>query len=66
VEVVRADEAACIAMAEPQVDVLGGRMECLSGRDLTDFVFVSVGRDGFMLISVKPTTKVTWLNDNLL
>jgi hypothetical protein len=31
VEVIRADESACIAMAEPQVDVQGGRMECLSG-----------------------------------
>jgi hypothetical protein len=42
----------------------GGRMECLSGRDLTDYDFVSAGKDGFVLISVKPTTNATRLNDN--
>jgi hypothetical protein len=65
VEVIWADEAACIFLAEPQVDVQGGgRMECLSGRDLTDYDFVSAGKDGFVLISVKPTTNATRLNDN--
>jgi hypothetical protein len=33
VEVIRADEAACVALAESQVDVQGGWMEYLSGRD---------------------------------
>jgi hypothetical protein len=68
VEVIRADEAACVFLAEPQVNVQGGggRMECLSGRDLTDYDFVSAGKDGFVLISVKPTTNATRLNDNVV
>jgi hypothetical protein len=33
VEVVRADEEVCVAMDEFQVDILGGKMECLSGLD---------------------------------
>jgi hypothetical protein len=59
VEVVKADEAACVAMAEPWVDVQGSRMECLTGRDLIDYDFVIVGKDGFMAISVKPTINMT-------
>jgi hypothetical protein len=66
VEVIGADEATCVALAEPQVDVQGGRMECLSIRDLTDYDFVSVGRDGFVAIRVKRTTIVTRLNDNVV
>jgi hypothetical protein len=36
VVVVEADEAACVSMAEAQVDVQEGHMECLTRRDLTD------------------------------
>jgi hypothetical protein len=32
VEVVQADEEVCVAMAKSQVDILGGKMECLSAR----------------------------------
>jgi hypothetical protein len=32
VEVVQADEEVCVAMAESQVNILGGKMECLSTR----------------------------------
>jgi hypothetical protein len=34
-------------------------MECLTGCDLTDYDFMSVGKDGFVAISVKPMTEVT-------
>jgi hypothetical protein len=34
VEVVQANEKVCVAMAESQVVILGGKMECLSGKDL--------------------------------
>jgi hypothetical protein len=34
VEVVQADEEVCIAIGKSQVDILGGKMECLSGKDL--------------------------------
>jgi hypothetical protein len=33
VEVVQADEELCIAVAESKVNIFGGRMECLSGKD---------------------------------
>jgi hypothetical protein len=52
VQVVHADESAHVAMAESQLDVNGGSMQCLTGRDLTNYDFVSVGKDGFVPISV--------------
>jgi hypothetical protein len=65
VEVVQADEEVCIAMAESQVDILGGKMECLSGKDLTGYDYISVGKDGFVPISVKPMIGVTRLAHDL-
>jgi hypothetical protein len=41
VEVVQADEEVCFAVAESQVDILGGKMECLSGKDLTGYDYIS-------------------------
>jgi hypothetical protein len=46
VEVVQADEEVCVAMAESQVDILGGKMECLSSRNLMGCDCISVGKDG--------------------
>jgi hypothetical protein len=65
VEVVQADEEVCIVMAESQVNILGGKMECLSGKDLMGYDYISVGKDGFVPISVKPTISVTRLAHNL-
>jgi hypothetical protein len=48
VEVVQANEEVCVAMAKSQVDILGGKMECLSGKDLTGYNYISVGKDGFV------------------
>jgi hypothetical protein len=59
--VVQADEDVCIAMTESQVDIQGGKMKCLTSRDLSRFDYVSVGKDGFVLISVKPAIGVTRL-----
>jgi hypothetical protein len=53
VKVVQADEEVCIAGAESQVNILGGKMECLSGKDLMGYDYISIGKDGFVLISVK-------------
>jgi hypothetical protein len=53
VEVVQVDDSVCVAMTELQVDVQGGRMECLTGRDLTEYNYVSVSKYGFMPITVK-------------
>jgi hypothetical protein len=53
VEVVQADEDVCIIMAESQVDIQGGEMKCLTGRDLIGYDYVSIGKDRFVPISVK-------------
>jgi hypothetical protein len=65
VEVVQADEEVCVAMAESQVDILGGKMECLSGKDLMGYDYISVDKDGFVLISVKPAISATQLAHDL-
>jgi hypothetical protein len=61
VEVVQADEELCIVGAESQVIILGGKMEYLSGKDLMGYDYISVGKDGFVPISVKPVISVTRL-----
>jgi hypothetical protein len=66
IEVIEADEVACVVVTGSQVDVQGGRMRCLTGRDLTEYDYVSMGKDGFVPISVKPTTSTTRLSDNVL
>jgi hypothetical protein len=59
VEVVQADEEVCFAMAESQVDILGGKMECLFGKDLSGYDYISVDKDGFVPKSVKPAIGAT-------
>jgi hypothetical protein len=66
VEVIKADETTCVAMAEPQVDVLGGRMCCLTRHDLTDYDYMSVRKDGFVPISIKQMMNVTQLSNDML
>jgi hypothetical protein len=63
--VVQADEEVCVAVAESQVDIWGGKMECLSGKDLMGYDYINVGKDGFVSISVKPMIGVTWLAHDL-
>jgi hypothetical protein len=46
VEVVKADEDVCIAVVESQVDIQGGKMMCLIGRDLLGYDYVSVSKEG--------------------
>jgi hypothetical protein len=66
VEVIKANDSACIAMAETQMLIQGGWMKCLIGQDLTEYDYVSVGKDGFVPISVKPMTSATRLIDDML
>jgi hypothetical protein len=61
VEVVQADEEVCVAMAESDVDILGRKMEFFSGKDLMGYDCISVGKDGFVSISVKPAIGATRL-----
>jgi hypothetical protein len=65
VEVVQADEEVCIAMAKSQVNILGGKMECLSDKDLMGYDYISVGKDGFVPISVNPVIGATRLAHDL-
>jgi hypothetical protein len=66
VEMVQADEDVRIAMTESQVDIQGGKMKCLTGKDLLGYDYVSIGKDGFVLISVKPAIGTTWLAHDLV
>jgi hypothetical protein len=65
VEVVQADEEVCIVVAESQVNILGGKMEFLSSKDLMGYDYISIGKDGFIPISVKPAIGVTQLAHDL-
>jgi hypothetical protein len=66
VEVVQANEAVCIATTESQVEIQGGKMKCLTGKDLPGYDYVSVGKHVFVLISVKPAIVVTRLAHDLV
>jgi hypothetical protein len=65
VEVVQADEEVCVAVADSQVDILGGKIECLSGKDLMGYDYIIVGKDGIVLISVKSVIGATQLAHDL-
>jgi hypothetical protein len=64
-EVVQAGEEVCIAVAESQVDILGGKMECLFGKDLTGYDYISIDKDGFVPINIKLVIGVTQLAHDL-
>jgi hypothetical protein len=55
----------CITVAESQVDILGGKMECLSSKDLTWYDCISISKDGFVPISVKLAIGATRLAHDL-
>jgi hypothetical protein len=63
--VVEADEEVCLAMAKSQVDILGRKMECLSSKDLMGYDYISIGKNVFVLISVKPAISATRLAHDL-
>jgi hypothetical protein len=66
VEVVQADEDVCITVTESQADIQGGKMKCLTGRDLMGYVYISVSKDGFVPIRLKSAIGATWLAHNLV
>jgi hypothetical protein len=53
VEVVEADDTANVALAEACEDWQEGEVRCLSERNLTDFNYVSVGKEGFVPVNMK-------------
>ena len=54
VEVIHADNSACVALADASVDWNHPDVTCLTGRDLSEFDFLSATRNGFIPISLKP------------
>jgi hypothetical protein len=64
--VIEVDDMACIVAADAQVVVQGGRMGCLTGWDLTEYDYMSVGQDGFVPISIKLMTNVTRLTSDMV
>jgi hypothetical protein len=66
VEVVQADEDVCITITMSQVNIQGEKMKCLTNRDLTGYNYISIGKDGFVPISVKPAIGVTPLAHDLV
>jgi hypothetical protein len=55
VEVVVAEDSECVAATEVQDEIRDGISACLSSHDLGDYDYISVGRDGFVPVSIKPT-----------
>jgi hypothetical protein len=52
-EIVPADTSACVAMADVSADWHLGKVEYISGQDLSVYVFLSICKDGFIPISVR-------------
>jgi hypothetical protein len=63
-EVVQADERE--AATESQINIQGGKLNCLTDRDLSGYDYVSVGKDVFVPISVKPVIGATRLAHDLV
>ena len=55
VEVIHADNSVCVALADASVDWQHPNATCLTGRDLSEFDFLSATKKGFVPVSLKPT-----------
>jgi hypothetical protein len=55
IEVVHTDASTYIALADTTTEWQHGRTECLSGKDLTWYDFLSISKEGFVPVSVKPS-----------
>jgi hypothetical protein len=53
IEIVHADVSACVATVDSS-SWSHYNIKCLFGKDILDYNFVSVSKDGFIPISVKP------------
>jgi hypothetical protein len=54
IEVVHADASTYIALADAMADWQHGGAQCLSGMDLTGYDFLSISKEGFVPVSIKP------------
>jgi hypothetical protein len=57
IEVVHANASAYIALADVTADWQHGGAQCLSRRDLTGYDFLSISKEGFVPMSVKPASE---------
>jgi hypothetical protein len=57
IEVVCADASAYISLADATIDWQHGSTQCLSGKDLSGYDFLSVTKDGFVPVFVQPAFK---------
>jgi hypothetical protein len=57
IEVVHAAMSAYIALADATTDWQYGSAQCLSGKDLKAYDFLRVCKEGFVPVSVKPTSE---------
>jgi hypothetical protein len=57
IEVVQVDVSTYIALADATADWQHGGTQCMSGRDLTGYDFLSVSKEGFVPVSVKPASE---------
>jgi hypothetical protein len=55
--VVHADVSAYIALVDAMANWQHGGAQCLSGRDLTGYNFLSISKEGFVPMSIKLTSK---------
>jgi hypothetical protein len=62
IEVVHIDALAYIALADAMIDWQHGSGQCLSGKDLASYDFLSISKDGFVPVSVNPASKA-WLSN---
>jgi hypothetical protein len=58
--VIEVADTTSVALAEKCEDWQEGKVRCLSGRNLANFDYVSVGKEGFVPVNVKPMI-TTWL-----
>jgi hypothetical protein len=57
VEVVHEDTSAYITLTDATVDWQHGGAQCLSGKDLTGYNFISVSEEGFVPVFLKSTSE---------
>jgi hypothetical protein len=54
IEVVKADDSACVVLAEAQGNLQESEVKCLTGRDLSNYDYISIGHDGFVPANINP------------
>jgi hypothetical protein len=64
--VVQSDEDVCSMVTKSQVNIQGGKMKCLTYRDLTGYDYISIDKEGFAPISVKLAIGATCLAHDLV